>query len=135
MLRIPSPLTDHGYHSSRRTRLRMPPPCPSHGAAPSGPRRAAGSPLRALRGHLRRVLENLAHLVRLPTAGEVFNVKPDERTQEQRWAAIYYSVKSLAHAAHHDDQRTAGFTWTRADAEAVLAATAGLLRRLISKNE
>jgi len=35
----------------------------------------------------------------------------------------------MASAAHHNDSTTTGFTWTRADAEAMLAATAGLLVR------
>jgi len=38
----------------------------------------------------------------------------------------------MAHAAHHDDETTVVFTWMRGDAEAVLAATAGLLVRYTS---
>ena len=54
-------------------------------------------------------------------------IKAEDRTQGQRWAAIYYDVKSMASSAHHDDQTTDGFVWNRSDAEALLAATAGLL--------
>lgn len=75
----------------------------------------------------RRVLENVGRLTTIPSAKKVFDVTPEQRTQEQRWAAIYYDVKSMASAAHHDDGTTDGFTWTRSDAAAILAATAGLL--------
>jgi hypothetical protein len=75
----------------------------------------------------RRVLENLALLMEMPKAGPLFATKPDDRTQAERRAAIYHDVKSLASAAHHDDETTLGFSWGRADAEAVLAMTAGLL--------
>ena len=53
--------------------------------------------------------------------------------QDQRWAAIYYGVKSMASAAHHDDYSTLGFVWQRADAEAILAATTGLLLRFTAE--
>jgi hypothetical protein len=52
-----------------------------------------------------------------------------QRTQGQRWAAIFHDVKSMSSAAHHDDSTTEGFSWNRSDAEAILAATAGLLGR------
>ncbi len=80
----------------------------------------------------RRVLEIIGRLVDIPAAGDVFKLKAAERTQEQRWAAIYYGVLSLASAAHHDDEVTTDFFWSRPDAEAVLAATAGLLARFIA---
>lgn len=77
----------------------------------------------------RRVLENISRLVNLPSARSVSNTPLDQRSQGQRWAAIYWDVKSIANAAHHDDGTTEGFAWSRADAEAILAATAGLLLR------
>jgi len=76
----------------------------------------------------RRVLENIARLVSVPTAASMDDVSAQKRTQDQRWAAVFNDLKSLASAAHHDDVTTDGFAWGRADAEAVLAATAGLLR-------
>ena len=82
----------------------------------------------------RRVLENVSRLVAVPGAGEVFKVKAEDRTQDQPWAAIYHDVKSIASAAHHDDDTTEGFTWGRSDAEAILAATAGLLNRYSSSS-
>lgn len=75
----------------------------------------------------RRVLENLDRLVKFPPAGPLFKLAADQRTQDQRWAAIYYDIKGLASAAHHDDDTTDGFAWSRQDAEAILAATGGLL--------
>lgn len=77
----------------------------------------------------RRVLENISRLVSIPSAKQVFSVPADSRTQDQRWAAIYWDLKGMAHAAHHDDSTTEGFSWSRADAEGILAATAGLLGR------
>ncbi|WP_143101904.1 hypothetical protein [Amycolatopsis marina] len=77
----------------------------------------------------RRVLENISRLVSLPSAKSVAETPAARRTQEQRWAAIYWDVKSMVNAAHHDDSTTEGFTWSRPDADAILAATAGLLGR------
>ncbi|GHE80254.1 hypothetical protein GCM10017786_07910 [Amycolatopsis deserti] len=52
-----------------------------------------------------------------------------QRTQEQRWAAIYHDVKSMSSAAHHDDSTTEGFSWSRADAEPSWQLRPGLLGR------
>jgi len=82
----------------------------------------------------RKVLDNLAKLVDIPPAKEVFAVSQSrKRTQVQRWAAIYYDVHNLASGAHHDDgEDSVVSTWNRADAEAVLASTAGLLTRYMA---
>ena len=77
----------------------------------------------------RKVLKNISRLVTLPSAKSVSGTAAEQRGQEQRWAAIYWDVRSLANAAHHDDSTTEGFSWTRLDAEAILAATAALLAR------
>jgi hypothetical protein len=130
VLRVPSPLTDSA--------LQMPPAASAEDAASLSQATARLRQARAeLRDHqwehcvatCRRVLENLARLVSVPPVKQVFATPADDRTQDQRWAAIYYDAKSLASAAHHDDDTTDGFTWKRADAEAILAATAGLLGR------
>jgi hypothetical protein len=129
-LRIPSPLTDFA--------LQPPPAAGEEDAASLSQATARLRQARAeLRDHqwehcvatCRRVLENLARLTVFPAAGEVFKFKAEDRTQDQRWAAIYYDVKGMASAAHHDDETTDSFTWTRTDAEAILVATAGLLTR------
>jgi len=54
-------------------------------------------------------------------------VRGDERTKEQRWAAVYHDLKSVASAAHHDDPVTSGFVWSLEDAEMMIAATSSLL--------
>ncbi|MFF0822034.1 hypothetical protein ACFYUR_16825 [Micromonospora haikouensis] len=77
----------------------------------------------------RRVLENTSRLAVVPSAKSVTDTPAAQRTQDQRWAAIFHDVKSMCSAAHHDDSTTEGFSWSRADAEAILAATAGLLGR------
>ena len=43
---------------------------------------------------------------------------------------MYNCVRSMAHLAHHDDENTDAVIWSRMDAEAILAATAGLLTHL-----
>lgn len=79
----------------------------------------------------RRVLENLTRLRPLPTRGEIVKTNPEQRTQAQRWPALHHDLaRAYQGAAHHDDEVTEGFAWTRVDAEAVLAATAGMLARL-----
>jgi hypothetical protein len=134
LLRVPSPLTDSST---------TPPPAAS--AEDAASLAQATARLRQasaeLRDHqwehcvatCRRVLENLARLVDLPLATVVSKIKAEDRTQDERWATIYYDVKSMASAAHHDDSTTEGFSWNRADAEAVLAATAGLLTRYTAR--
>lgn len=130
LVRVPSPLTDSPTE---------PPPAASADNAAS--RAQATARLRDARAELRnlqwepcvatcrKVLENIDQLVSPPSANEISKVKPEDRSQDQRWAAIYHDVKSMASAAHHDDKTTKNFIWRRADAEAVLAATAGLLLR------
>ncbi|MFD6679956.1 hypothetical protein [Micromonospora parva] len=130
LLRVPSPLTDSAL---------TPPPAASDKDAASLSQAAAR--LRQARAELRdqqwehcvatcrRVLENISRLVSIPSAKQVFSVPADSRTQDQRWAAVYWDVKGMTHAAHHDDGTTESFSWSRADAEAILATTAGLLGR------
>ena len=128
LVRVSSPLTDSAL---------SPPPAVSDENAASLAQAAAR--LRQARAELRdqqwehcvatcrRVLENISRLVSIPSGKSVTNTPGEQRNQEQRWAAIYWDVKSMASAAHHDDSTTEGFSWSRADAEAILAATAGLL--------
>lgn len=57
--------------------------------------------------------------------------KAKERTQEERWAMLTQSAYALFSGAPHDDEGTTEhFEWTRADAVAAVAASAGLLARL-----
>jgi hypothetical protein len=78
----------------------------------------------------RLALENLERLVALPGEKKVRGIDPSQRTQDERWAAMYYDTRSLASAAHHDDDIPEKFVWTRTDAEAILATSAALVRRL-----
>jgi len=135
VLRIPSPLTDPSL-----------PPTAADTPESTGSLFQAAKRLRQARAELRdqqwetcvatcrQVLENLALLAPVLPASEIPGPTTKERTKDQRWAAIYHAVLSMAHAAHHDDKTTVDFTWTRSDAEAVLAATAGLLLRYTSSD-
>lgn len=128
LVRIPSPLTD--------SPTEPPPTASADNAASLAQATARLRDARAeLRNHqwehcvatCRKVLENINLLVSLPSAKDLFKVNTEKRSQDERWAAIYYDVKCMASAAHHDGGTTEDFIWRRADAEAVLAATAGLL--------
>jgi len=50
-----------------------------------------------------------------------------DRGLARRWAEVRKAAFELASAAHHDDDVTAAMTWTRTDAEPLLAITAALL--------
>jgi hypothetical protein len=128
-IRVPSPLTDAASHER------------SESAEEPSITRAAKR-LREARAALRDgnfegciascrfVLENLALLDQPLPAESVRLAVPRSRTQRQRWSAMFHDLYSLASGASHDDELTANFEWTHADAEAVLAATAGLLARV-----
>lgn len=78
----------------------------------------------------RLVLDNLKALSP-PVGAEAVQRKPARnRTQEERWSALFYDLYSLTSGASHDDDLTSTFAWTRADAQAALAAIAGLLARV-----
>jgi hypothetical protein len=123
-IRVPSPFTDASAVADS-------------GADPRGVSQGAVR-LRQARDHLadgrprdcvmacRLVLENVARLRTLPGVGPV----PKKRGQAERWAALHNALYSLASATGHDDETTENFTWSRADAEAVLVTTAGLLARV-----
>jgi hypothetical protein len=132
MIRVPSPLTDPGA-------------VPQPSAGPNDPalssRSQAVARLRQARQEIvngqyensaatcRLVLDSLALLTPLPAAKAVFDKRPHDRSQGERWAAVQHDVHSLLSAAHHDDALTRGFTWTRPDAEAVLALVSCLVMR------
>lgn len=130
LIRVPSPLVDSSTEAA-----------PAASADDAASLAQATARLRQARAELRdhqwehcvatcrRVLENIGKLVSIPSLNHLSKVKPEDRTQDDRWAAIYHDVKSMANAAHHDDGTTSQFSWQRADAEAILAATAGLLAR------
>ncbi|MGA5304613.1 hypothetical protein ACPCHT_32210 [Nucisporomicrobium flavum] len=77
----------------------------------------------------RRVLENVKRIVpSWPTAKSIRTQADPERLNEtERWAALFYATMALTQPAHHDDHTTLSFSFSREKAEAVLAATAGLV--------
>jgi hypothetical protein len=106
-----------------------------------GPRREIGTHLRDAREaidhqryddavrHARLALDVLAGLDPPPSRKAVDQVEPQLRPPQLRWAALHHDMQSLASAAHHGDPIAATFTWTRADAIAVVAAIAALAAR------
>jgi len=128
-VRVPSPLTDAATRDADAA-----PEAPSMVRATKRLREART----ALRDNdvegciksCRAVLENIKQLAAPLPAEPVRKKGPQTRTQEERWSSLFYDLYSLASAASHDDDLTATFIWTRVDAQAILAATAGLLARL-----
>ena len=130
-VRVPSPLTDDGARAP----------------APDGPtetsRSQATARLLQARRHLRegryedcvatcrRVLENLEALSAVPSIKSLDTASREDRDAAQRWAALRVDLKSLASAAVHDDAVTRSFTWTRVDAEVVLAMTAAVAAKVL----
>lgn len=83
----------------------------------------------------RQVLDGVAALAGpgLPDATAVRSVDAKKRNPDQRWAALlYHDTYSLGSAATHDDEVTASFVWSRADAEALLTMTAALLNHYLA---
>lgn len=127
VLRVPSPLTDATFASDDIADKAI---AASLSQATARLRQAREE----LRDHrwedcvatCRKVLENLDHLTK-PQKPRDLPSDLKARTQAQRWAAIYHAVTNLTHGAHHDDDTTVQFVWSRADAEPILATTASLL--------
>ncbi len=123
-VRVPSPLSD----AARREGTQLGDP-PSLVQAAKRLREAReqlreGRPEMCVRS-CRLVLENLNQLNPPVKVGKI----PKDRSQDERWAALNEDLYSLTSAASHDDPVTEHFSWSRADAEAVLVATAGLVAR------
>ena len=74
----------------------------------------------------RFVLEGLEELYPVQPDGPLRSKVPKERDQDERWSALHHALAGLVNAAHHDPERV---QWSRADAEAVVAAVAGLVAR------
>jgi hypothetical protein len=78
----------------------------------------------------RLVLDNLERLQ--PSLAAPIAQSARNRQKDERWAALFAGAKSLTSAAHHDDEVTDKFSWTRADAEAVMAIVAALAAHILS---
>ena len=76
----------------------------------------------------RRILEALARADDAEPSAPP-GPRPRDRDLPQRWTAVRAAAAALASAAHHDDEVTVGMTWTRNDAESLLAITAALITR------
>jgi hypothetical protein len=128
VVRVPSPLTDA---ATREGRPREDEPSLTRAAARLREARNAlrDNDFEGCIRTCRAVLEN-AKLLTPPTpAATVEKTPARQRTQDQRWAALFHDLYSITSAANHDDELTATFRWDRADAEAILAATSGVLTR------
>lgn len=77
----------------------------------------------------RKALETLMRLAPQPGPAATAKVKASERNEAQRWAMLHHDLHSLTSAAHHDDDATLRFSWSKADAEAILAMTSSLCAR------
>lgn len=78
----------------------------------------------------RLVLDNVKALSERESTGAAGAAKAQKRSQSQRWDVLLQDLYSLASGAHHDDEVTREFTWSRTDAQAALAMTAALLSRV-----
>lgn len=63
------------------------------------------------------------------TTGFDPRIAPRRQDLAQRFAGLRNAVHSLASGAHHDDEVTAAFSYTRHDAAAIVACVAALLQR------
>jgi len=131
LVRVPSPLTHSGIDENwaqSATHL----PSRAQGAARlrQARRQFEDGDYEQCIATSRKVLENLKQLVKIPTLDQVNGVKPSDRTPDERWAVYFHATFSLTHPAHHDDEVTRVFTWSREDAQAILASVAALLARV-----
>jgi hypothetical protein len=79
-------------------------------------------------GACRHVLDVISKLSSIPAYDRIPTARR-RRSQDERWAAMFYATEGMIHAAHHGaDEGIAPFTWNRPSAEAVVASTAALLR-------
>ena len=81
----------------------------------------------------RRVLESLEGLF-LFAPRKALPTTTKERTLEERWASVFWELKSLTDPAHHEDANAQQFVWTRSDAEAILASVAAMVSRTRGPN-
>jgi hypothetical protein len=135
-IRVPAPLVDPGG---------SPPPPAGPDDDPVASRAQAVARLREARSELadgryescaatcRLVLESLDLLEPVPSAHTVFDKKPPERTQPERWAAIHHDLHSLLSGAHHDGRTTRDFIRTREDAETALVMAGSLAARAFTR--
>jgi hypothetical protein len=86
-------------------------------------------------GETRKAIEAIRAAAGTLTIAQTARPKPSkERDQQERWAIMVEDVFGLLSGAAHDDpETTEHFDWSRADAVALIATTAGLLGRLVER--
>lgn len=78
---------------------------------------------------VRRAVERFKTLITLPSAKSVEAIDRQQRDEHQRWAAVYYALLDVLHAAPHGDEVTEKVEFNRRDGQAVIAIAMGLLGR------
>ncbi|MEU1630307.1 hypothetical protein ABZ746_34435 [Streptomyces sp. NPDC020096] len=76
-------------------------------------------------GSARQAMERAFDLTQWPAIARTDD--PRERSQGQRWRAIYKAAYDQASGAEHADEVTKDFTYSRAEAEALIGIAAALL--------
>jgi hypothetical protein len=85
-------------------------------------------------GAARKALEPVLEAVRDGGLAKGAQAKsPRERDLPERFAVLVEATFSLLSGAAHDDEVTAGFRYSRAEAVALVATTAGLVKRLANQ--
>ena len=77
----------------------------------------------------RMALDTARNREQLATPSSYKDKNAKLRSVDERWSAMHEALYQLTHIPHHDDAVTVGAAWSRADAVAVLAATAALIAR------
>jgi hypothetical protein len=78
---------------------------------------------------IRKAVERFKTLITLPTAKSIDATDRERRDERQRWAAVYYAIMGVLHAAPHGDEVTEKVEFSRRDGQAVIAIAMGLLGR------
>lgn len=74
----------------------------------------------------RRAMERAQSAAQWPDISR--NEDPRQRTQEQRWRAVFKAALDQAAGAAHEDEVTKEFSYSRRDVEAVIGIAASLLK-------
>ncbi|WP_210564052.1 hypothetical protein, partial [Streptomyces sp. AgN23] len=77
-------------------------------------------------GSARQALERILALADWPSISKTDDLH--QRSQAQRWRAIYKTAFDQASGAEHADEMTKDFSYSRGEAEALIGIAASLLR-------
>jgi hypothetical protein len=78
---------------------------------------------------VRKAIERFKTLITLPTAKSIDATDREQRDERQRWAAVFYAITGVLHAAPHGDAVTEKVEFDRRDGQAVIAIAMGLIGR------